>query len=179
MVAVLVGVALVVVQHARWTDFAAAQRSRLLAFKDVALWAARSTPPDAVFLGDPAYANGWREYSGRAYYGALAELAHYATLYDLAPGLLEKGLARVLEFGVDVRAVDPAAISLPNGGKYGISVLAPKVSASFNTMSADDLRAIARRHGVGYVIMRRIDHKKPLTSLRTVYSNAEFEVYAM
>jgi hypothetical protein len=167
---------LLLVQQARWEDWAAPNRDRLVAFKEAQLWAAANTAPDAVFIGDPAVANGWREYSGRAYYGALAELAHYATLYDSVPGLFERGLRRVREFGVDPMAVDPHALRLLGGGKYGASVLSPKVAAAFGRMGAAEFRAIARRHGVSYLVIQRGEHAGPL-ELKLVYSNAEYDIY--
>lgn len=167
----------VLVQQVRWEDWAKVDRARLVAFKEAQLWAARNTPPDAVFMGNPAVANGWREYSGRGYYGALAELAHYATLYDSVPGLFERGLARVREFGVDPMAVDPQEIRLPGGGKYGASVLSPKIAAAFAQMRVTELRVIAQRHRVRYLIVRRAERTAPLTGLAPAYSNAEYDIY--
>lgn len=162
--------------HHQWSTWAALQRPRLVAFKEAQLWAASHTPPTALFLGDPARANGWREYSGRAYYGALAELSHFATLYDSAPGLFEKGLNRVREFGVDPLAVDRAAITIP-GGKYGISVLGPQVSASFNKMKTEDFKGIASRHGVTHLIVERAQRASPLSGLTPVFANSHFDIY--
>lgn len=165
-----------VLHHHQWRTWAASQRARLVAFKEAQIWAASHTSPTALFLGDPARANGWREYSGRAYYGALAELSHFATLYDSAPGLFEKGLNRVREFGVDPLAVDRNAITIP-GGKYGISVLGPKVSASFNEMQTEDFKRIASRHGVTHLIVERAQRASPLTGLTPVFANAHFDIY--
>jgi hypothetical protein len=167
----------VLVLQVRWEDWGAANRARAAALKDAQLWAQDNTAPDAIFMGDPAVPDGWREYSGRAYYGSLAELAHYATLYDSIPGLFERGIRRVREFGVDPMSVDPRALRLPGGGNYGTSILSPQVSAAFAKMSADELRGIAARHGVSYLIVRRAARTAPLTGLSPVYSNAEYDIY--
>src|SRR5262245_38718437 len=175
----LLGVVLGVAQHQRWSDWAISNRARWAAFKDVQLWAAKNTAPTATFLLDPSYATGWREYSGRASYGSLSELAHFATLYDSVPGLFQKGLARVREFGVDPLAVDPAAITLATGGKYGISVLAPRVSATFYSMSGVQLAGVAMRHHVTHIVLERAKRAEPLDGLQKVYGNAQYDVYTV
>lgn len=174
---VLSALALVTVQSIRWED-GTETRPRRVAFKAVQDWAANNTPPDAVFLGDPAVASGWREFSRRGWYGSAAELAHFATLYDSVPGLFEKGLARLKEFGVDPLALDRAKVTVP-GGRYGISVLAPKLSAVFNSMTASEFVAIAGRHGIGYLLVRKDARRAPIEGLKAVYDNAFYTVYEL
>lgn len=171
----LLVVALVGVQQIRWDDGAAA-RPRLAAFKAVQIWAALNTPSDAVFMGDPAFATGFREYSGRGWYGSAAELAHFATLYDSAPGLFSKGMERLKEFGVDPLAVDRAGITIP-GGRYGISNIGPKASAAFNAMSAKQIRALAGRHGVHFLVVLRSARATPLEGLKRAYANDFYDIY--
>jgi hypothetical protein len=165
-----------IIQQLRWTDWLP-NRDRLVAFKQVQRWAALNSPRGAIFMGDPDVANGWREYSERAWYGSISELSHFATLYDSVPGLFAKGIGRVREFGVDPLGVEPSALAMPGGGKYGISVLAPKISTAFNAMTIRELRAIAARHGVRYLVVLRSARKVPLEGIVPVYSNAEYDVY--
>jgi hypothetical protein len=171
--------ALYVVQENRWRSWAESNREHALAYKAAQMWAASNAPPAALFMGDPGYATGWREYATRAYFGALAELAHFATLYDSVPGLFDRGLARVREFGVDPLALDRSSIAMPGGGKYGISVLAAQASRSFNAMPTRDLIEIARRHGVDYVITRRSARPQGLEGMSPAYENAHYAIYAL
>lgn len=175
LLSALLVAALVGVQQIRWDD-AAASRPRLAAFKAVQLWAANNTLSDAVFMGDPATATGFREYSRRGWYGSAAELAHFATLYDSAPGLFSKGIVRLKEFGVDPLAVDRTSITIP-GGRYGISNLGPKASAAFNSMSAEQFRSIAHRHGVDFLLVLKGARSASLEGLKRVYANDFYEVY--
>lgn len=166
---------LVAIQHLRWEDSAPA-RPRLAAFKAAQEWAAKNTPSNAVFLGDPAYAVGFREFSGRGWYGSAAELAHFATLYDSVPGLFLKGLERLKEFGVDPRAVDRARVTVP-GGRYGISHLARQASSNFNAMPAHRLKDIAERHGARFLLVLRAARTAPPEMLKRVYANEFFDIY--
>lgn len=165
--------------YARWDAWAGTARARAEAYLELQRWAFRHTSPDAVFMGDPAQATGWREYSARAYYGSLAELAHFATLYDSAPARFAAGLERVRAFGVDPLAVDRAEVAALRGGKYGISVLGRAVSEAFNTLAEDRLLAIARRFGVTHLIVERAKRPVPLTTARTVHENDFYRIYAV
>ena len=171
----LLCVGLVSLQQLRWQD-AAPSRPRLAAFKDVQDWASKNTPASSVFMGDPASATGFREYSKRGWYGSAAELAHFATLYDSVPGLFLKGIERLKEFGVDPLAVDRANVTVP-GGRYGISHLGTKASAAFNAMPASELKAIAERHGVRYLLVLTSARTTPLNGLARVYGNNFYDVY--
>jgi hypothetical protein len=166
------------VQHVRWEAWAHAYREQAAAFKDVQLWAAKATPLYSVFMGDPGFANGWREYSRRPYFGSLSELAHFATLYDSPADRFEPGLARVREFGLDVRSVKRTE-PVPAGGIYGVSILGPRISEAFNRMSADQYVAISQRYGVDYVIVERSKRKAALAGLPLAYRNALYDVYRL
>jgi hypothetical protein len=175
LLAGILALAIVIAQDWRWQQ-GAPERPRLAAFKEAQLWAAAHTAPHSVFLLDPAYPNGWREYSARASFGALAELTHYATLYDSEPGLFAKGLQRVREFGIDPLAA-PHALRIPGGGLYGVSVLAPKLSQAFNRMPADRLSAIAARYCVSYLVIEPSKRTAPIDGLRLAYANAFYEIF--
>ena len=130
-----------------------------------------------MFLGDPSQATGWREYSARGYYGSISELAHFATLYDSRPERFEAGLNRLREFSVDPLLVDRNAVEKFRG-KYGISVLGAEIRRNFYEAPTQQIRLLASRYGVDYVIYEKSKLISTQASIfRTAFENESYIVF--
>lgn len=147
------------------------------AYLDVQRWARHNTEEEAVFIGDPSKATGWREFSARAYFGSISELAHFATLYDSKPERFNAGLDRLRAFNVDPLTVDKAKVDAFRG-KYGISVLGPKIRDAYYAANIDELKSVAQQFDVDYAIFEKTLVREKLRA-PLVYENNFYLVFRL
>lgn len=140
-------------------------------YREAQLWAAANTPRDALFAPDPTIYYGWRDYSLRSSFGNVREWLYTSWLFNSDYRLCQEGLARLGEFGLDVRDYFGHAPAFA-----GFAALTQDVRRRF--YGADDAwrAALARRHGIAFFVYQKRPAYRglPHTKLPVAFQNAHF-----
>ncbi len=139
-------------------------------FMQAQLWVKHNTPPDALFMKDPAlfhpsYNPGWREYSQRPSFGTMYEWTVLPALYVSDSDILGEGLRRLGEFGIDL---DEYINMKTDQNRFRL--LQAKAHALFYQFDDSWRLRLARKYGIDYFVLQRDMIVKP-SHLPVVFEN--------
>jgi hypothetical protein len=154
-----------------------ADRARDSAYLDVQLWANQNTPPDTLFMIDPAGTYGWRDYSQRPSFGVLREWIHTSWLYTGNKENFNEGMRRVQILGINPyeylqRSLGGARKS--GGYEYEYRRLVRDVRTQYNSLKPADFVKLAQQEKIDFFVFE----KKQLNQApsRVFYENKYYVV---
>lgn len=166
----------------RYDTFAADQRAygRLAPSALAAQrWARQHTAHDALFMVDPSYIYGWRDYAQRASFGTYREWGMFGFIYGGKGVTYEEGLRRLALFGIDPVALahdhERQGLPLRKAGRQ----LQSMIEKSFNEKPLKKLFHIARRERVDYLLIYSDRFIGDRENAKPVYQNTAIEIYAV
>lgn len=139
------------------------QHERLIAWRDLQLWARSSTPKGSIFI-NPFDSEGFETLSERT---ALLSAAELGSLSLYVPDSFFDEISRAKDYGVDVLEL-PSYVS----GRWAVSKL---MAEKYKLFMEKDFVRLGTKYGASYVI---VDAEKSL-SFPKVYNNKRFAVYQM
>ncbi|HUG37115.1 MAG TPA: hypothetical protein VML54_09215 [Candidatus Limnocylindrales bacterium] len=142
------------------------------AYLQAQVWARDHTPRTALFMPDPTFYYGWRDYSRRSSFGNLREWLHTSWIYDSNFERYQEGMQRFNEFNIDI---GPYLRGNPPIG--AVRRLSQAVKERYYTASDEWRLGLAQRYGIGYFVFRRKEMVQP-SRLPVVYENEHFVIRA-
>lgn len=143
---------------------------RAQAFLEVQQWASANTPPDALFMIDPAYAYGWREISERPSFGTLREWLYSGWIYDTKAPVFDEGLKRAKWLGLDLgRYLGRSDVAVAYGEMW------QQARNNYDSMDAGRLKEGAATFGISYFVFDR-RNAPTLPNLPVVFENERYAV---
>jgi len=128
-------------------------------YLEVQLWAKNNTSKESLFLIDPAHSYGWRDYSERSSFGNLREWTYTIICYNPDFQLLQRGLQRLREFGIELSNISEQDLkrdrSLLRGAK-----LTEDIRHAFYTMSDDRLKELCSKYQIDFIVFGKQFIKK-------------------
>lgn len=161
-------------QYLRWHNSYSKIASSYL---DVQLWAKDNTPTDALFMPDPSHYYGWRDFSDRSSFGNLREWGYCAIAYNPDFKTYREGIKRMREFGISVEGVKDEDFKKMGTFIYG-QKLNKELRKVFYSMNADELRALAKKYEIDYVVMKKKYITQPI-NLPITYKNEHYIVFCI
>ena len=138
-------------------------------YREVQLWAREHTAPDALFMVDPKYKPyGWRDVSRRSSFGLMREWVHNGWAYSSSGEVLEEGLKRMGEFGIDI---EPYLESRQR------NQLSWRLRFAYHAFDDERLLQLADEYGIDYFVFQR-QYVRAEHKLRLAYETEWFIVYA-
>jgi hypothetical protein len=142
-------------------------------------WARQHTAPDALFMTDPSFIYGWRDYAKRATFGTYREWGMFGFIYGGIASTYEEGLRRFALFDVDPVAVaddhERRGLPLREAGRHIQSL----INLSFNNKPLLELFNIAKRERVDYLVIYSDRFVGDRENAKPVYQNTGIEIYAV
>lgn len=173
---------LVAIAIGRYETFAADQRAygRMApATLAAQSWARQHTAPDALFMVDPSFVYGWRDYAQRASFGTYREWGMFGFIYGGNAATYQEGLRRFALFGIDPVAIaddyEQRGLPLRQAARH----IKSQVDRSYNNQSLNALFYIAKRERVDYLLIYSDRFGGDRGDAEPVYRNAAIEIYAV
>ncbi|MEZ5934502.1 MAG: hypothetical protein R3F54_21690 [Alphaproteobacteria bacterium] len=142
-------------------------------------WARTHTEPDALFMVDPSFIYGWRDYAQRASFGTYREWGMFGFIYGGNAAAYDEGLRRFALFGIDPVAIaedyERRGLPLRKAGRK----IQSKIEKSFNNQSLNALFHIAKRERVDYLLLYSDRFAGDRGDAKPVYRNTAIEIYAV
>lgn len=144
-------------------------------------WASINTSGNSLFLVDPSWGYGWRDFSNRSKYGSLREWLYTPITQSQSFDLFIEGARRAKLFGVDyIKLLNEEDINAIHFGRQ----LQNRVRTIFYSMSGNELYNLCKQSDIDYIVMRKkfvsVNH---LTSLKNfaeiIFENEHFYVLAL
>ncbi len=143
------------------------------------IWANVNTPPGALFLTDPSWKPGWRDYSKRPIFGHYRDWALFGFAYNSSEYWYREGLRRLKLFGVDPVNL---ANELESRGKsiWETNQMTREIIRnSFNSRPMDSLVQLSRREGISYIVVKNDRYSGLRTGHTAVFSTTYFDIYSV
>lgn len=136
------------------------------------LWARQNTEPGAIFMLDPVYAYGWRDYSRRGSFGNFREWIYAGLCYNSNRKTFEMGLERFAEFDEDVEDYLRSASHGPSSKEY--NKLRKVLREKYYTFDDAWRNRMAKKYGVQYFVYEKQWADSLPTELPVAYENQEY-----
>jgi len=144
------------------------------AYKAVQQWAQMNSSPTSLFLVDPSWGYGWRDFSQRSKFGSIREWLYTPVSQGQDFDIFIKGVERAKDFGVDFQLISQSEIYNPAMFHHG-SDLIKIVRNKFYSMSGMELAKLCEKYAIDYVVMRKKFLKNKQLSTTRVFFAAPFE----
>ncbi len=150
-------------------------------YVNVQVWARNNTPSTSLFMVDPSWGYGWRDFSQRSKFGSIGEWLYTPVSQGQDLRLFEKGVERAKDFGIDFNAIDRQDIYDHSIVHYG-DVLLKTTRTKFYSMPGKDMFNLCSKYSIDYIVMRKkFVSNQELKSLQdffsVVYENPHFIVF--
>lgn len=178
--AALIIVLLVFVSHYRWDDaqsYLARKGTLGTDFKAAQEWARTYTAEGSLFMVDPSFTYGWRDYSRRPSFGNFHEWAMHGYGYDTNPDVYREGLRRLALFSLDPIAMATAERAHGRSLWHVYRHMRGRMHEVFNAMALDDIMTIAQRENVAYVVLFNDDYVGDRTGYTAIFKRPEIAIY--
>ncbi|MEK9608986.1 MAG: hypothetical protein VW058_04870 [Flavobacteriaceae bacterium] len=141
------------------------------------IWAKNNTAQQAVFLIDPSWRPGWRDYSQRPSFGHYRDWALFGFAYNSSQFWYQEGLRRMRLFGADPIEL---AERLAEGGEsiwLTNKLTREVIKENYNTRSIGSLVQLAREERVSYIVIKNDRFIGSRFGYDPVFSSKYFDIY--
>ena len=142
-------------------------------------WAKINTPPGALFLTDPSWKPGWRDYSQRPIFGHYRDWALFGFAYNSSDYWYREGLRRLKLFDADPLTL---ASDLQHRGKsiWETNQMTREIiQKSFNSRSIESLVQLSKREGISFIVVKNDRYSGVRTGHTPVFSTTFFDIYSV
>lgn len=144
-------------------------------YQKVQIWAEQHTEKTALFMIDPSYAYGWRDFSKRSSFGSPYEWLNTAWLYNGDSQLLHEGIQRTLMLTEDLNII-PSQHSTDKD-----LLMRTIVMHSLNNFYKRDgsiIGKIVRKYKIDYIVFDKLNAQKygGIPKWKKIYENESYIV---
>ena len=141
------------------------------------IWAKNNTAQGAVFLTDPSWQPGWRDYSQRPTFGHYRDWALFGFAYNSSQFWYQEGLRRMKLFGAD--PIELAKSLTDRGDSVWLTnkLIREVINENYNTRSIDSLVQLARDERVSFVVVKNDRFTGSRFGHAPVFSSKYFDIY--
>lgn len=146
-------------------------------FKAAQEWARDHTEQGSLFLVDPSFVYGWRDYSRRPSFGNYREWALHGFSYETDGAIYREGLRRLALFDIDpVAFADEATANgeLPRTVQWRTL---KEIKNNFNTMDLAKIIHIAADENVDYVVLFKQSYQAKRDAFKPSFDNERVAIF--
>lgn len=146
------------------------------AYKEVQLWAKQSTPNNALFLLDPCFAYGWRDYSIRSSFGSIHEWYSTGWLYNGDKAAFDEGIERGKMLGLDLKKLIHKDKNLYVSEVK--KIICPIARKNYYEASGETVKKISNKYDIQYVVFHKFQAEKygSIPDWEKVFENSHYTV---
>ena len=125
-------------------------------FKNAQLWARENSPPNALFMTDPAHHYAWSGFSIRSHFGSMSDWGYICLVYIPDATMWEEGKRRLRDFGLDMDGItlDEITDKHPVGGPYYKKYLF-KMGELYYALPPERFKHFQSVYGVDYAVLEK------------------------